>query len=100
MATTDGAMGDPEKDQSEKATTSCDCHTSSDDRVNQDVTRMDRHVCDTEFTDGVWRPVYETPSGRQYVIDAEGEPVFGLWWMPHEECFGAVDRPIIVEPEG
>jgi hypothetical protein len=60
----------------------------------------DRHICNTEFTDGAWRPVYETPSGRQYIIDEEGEQVFGVWFVPREECLGAADRPIIVEPDG
>jgi hypothetical protein len=33
-----------------------------------------QHVADVEFADGVWRAVYQEPSGRQYVIDASGEP--------------------------
>jgi hypothetical protein len=32
-----------------------------------------------EFTDGVRRPVIEEPSGRQYVLDGDGEPVYGIW---------------------
>jgi hypothetical protein len=43
---------------------------------------MDEHVADVEFTDGVWRPVYQQPDGRQYVIDASGEPVYGVWYIP------------------
>jgi hypothetical protein len=31
---------------------------------------MDQHVADVEFTDGVWRAVYQDSRGRQYVIDA------------------------------
>ncbi len=30
------------------------------------------------FTDGAKRPVYQEPSGKQYVIDDEGEKVYGL----------------------
>jgi hypothetical protein len=57
---------------------------------------IDRHVADTEFVDGVWRPVYETPEGRQYVIDPDGEEVFGVWYIPREECL-RVDQPTIIE---
>jgi len=34
---------------------------------------MDRHVANTEFVDGVKRPVFESPDGRQYVVDDDGE---------------------------
>jgi hypothetical protein len=43
---------------------------------------MDWHVANTEFVDGVTRPVFETPDGRQYVVDDDGELVFGVWYMP------------------
>ena len=39
------------------------------------------------------RPIYEKPGGRRYVLDDDGEPVYGVWFIPPEEC----DRPIIVE---
>jgi hypothetical protein len=29
---------------------------------------MDQHVAIILFTDGVWRPVYESADGRQYII--------------------------------
>jgi hypothetical protein len=46
---------------------------------------MDRHVATVEFThDGVWRPVYEQPDGRQYV-DVDGVPVYGTWFIPRDE---------------
>jgi hypothetical protein len=45
---------------------------------------MDQHVATVEFTDGVWRPVYEQPDGRQY-IDVEGAPVYGTWYIPRDE---------------
>jgi hypothetical protein len=47
-------------------------------------TNMDRHVANTLFNDGAWREVYETPEGRQYV-DVNGEPVYGLWFIPPDE---------------
>jgi hypothetical protein len=53
----------------------------------------DVHVADTVFTDGVWRAVYEQPDGRQYVIDDDGEPVFGIWFIPRDDA----DVPVIVE---
>jgi hypothetical protein len=40
------------------------------------------------FTDGAKRPVYQEPSGKQYVIDDEGEKVHGVWYLPPEERIG------------
>ena len=50
------------------------------------------------------RSVFETPDGRQNVVDDDGEFVFGVWYMPGEisrEEWDALfaDRLIIVEPE-
>ena len=53
----------------------------------------DNVVAWSEFTDGVLRAVYEEPSGRQYVIDNDGERVYGVWFIPREEC----DQPLIVD---
>jgi hypothetical protein len=46
-----------------------------------------------EFLGGALRPVFEEPSGRQYAPDDEGEPVYGVWVIPREDC----DVPVIVE---
>jgi hypothetical protein len=46
---------------------------------------MDQHIADVEFTDGVWRAVYQDLGGRQYVIDGGGEPVYGVWCIPEDE---------------
>jgi hypothetical protein len=46
-----------------------------------------------DFVDGLRRSVYEEPDGRQYVVDNDGEKVFGVWFIPREEC----DQPIIVD---
>jgi hypothetical protein len=40
-------------------------------------------VCFTEFADGLMRPVFEDARGR-YVVDDEGDPVYGIWWLPPE----------------
>jgi hypothetical protein len=40
---------------------------------------MDQHIADTVFADGVWRPVWQDGKGRQYVLDCDGEPVYGVW---------------------
>jgi hypothetical protein len=37
------------------------------------------------FTDGVKRAVYEE-RGRQFVLDEYGEPIYGVWYIPPEEC--------------
>jgi hypothetical protein len=53
---------------------------------------QDEQVCQTEFVDGSMRPVYETPEHRQYVLDDDGEPVYGVWFIPPD-----VDSPVIVD---
>jgi hypothetical protein len=40
----------------------------------------------TEFNGPPMRPVYERPDGRQYVLDDDGEPVYGVWFVPREEA--------------
>jgi hypothetical protein len=37
------------------------------------------------FTDGVTRDGFEDKNGRQWVVDDDGEPAFGLWLPPAEE---------------
>jgi hypothetical protein len=48
-------------------------------------------VAYVEFVGGAMRPVYEEPSGRQYVYDNDGERVYGVWFIPREKC----DRPTV-----
>jgi hypothetical protein len=40
------------------------------------------------FADGARRAVYLEASGKQYVIDDEGEKVHGVWYLPLEERIG------------
>jgi hypothetical protein len=35
----------------------------------------------------------EQPDGRQYVLDDDGEPVYGVWFIPRDEA----DVPMVVE---
>jgi hypothetical protein len=35
---------------------------------------MDVHVADSEFTDGVWRQVYQDRRGQQHVLAPAGGP--------------------------
>jgi hypothetical protein len=44
-----------------------------------------------DFTDGQ-RPVFEEADGRQFTYDNEGEQVYGVWYIPPDEC----DIPITV----
>ena len=44
-----------------------------------------------QFTDGTTRPVY-WHDGRQFVLDDDGEPVYGTWVHPDEYC-----EPIVIE---
>jgi hypothetical protein len=50
-----------------------------------------------QFTDGATRPVYRDDDGRQFVLDDDGEPVYGTWLHPDEYLepivlFGPVAR--------
>ena len=44
------------------------------------------------FTDKANRPIFQEESGRQYVMDDDGNRVYGVWLMPEDEP----DLPIIV----
>jgi hypothetical protein len=48
--------------------------------------RADVVVAYREFADGSMRPVFEQPSGRQYVTGDDGHPAFGVYFIPPEEC--------------
>ena len=37
-----------------------------------------------QFTDGATRPVFRSDDGRQFVLDDNGEPVYGVWLHPDE----------------
>ena len=50
-------------------------------------------IAQVRVVDGVTRPVFEE-SGRQFVFDDDGLPVYGMWFLPPEEC----DEPIVVWP--
>ena len=52
---------------------------------------MDQHLADVDFVDGIRRPVSETPTGRQYVVDDDGQRLYGVWFLPSD-----VAEPIIV----
>jgi hypothetical protein len=39
------------------------------------------------------RAVYEAHDGRQYVLDNDGEPVYGVWFIPRDEA----DVPFVVD---
>jgi len=55
---------------------------------------MDPPIAFVEFADGITRPVYVAPDGRQYVVDPYGHLVFGVWFIPRDE--DAVDVPIVI----
>jgi hypothetical protein len=48
-------------------------------------TDMDEYVATVQFTDGEWRPAYDEADGRNYVIDGDGEDVYGVWFFPPDE---------------
>lgn len=43
------------------------------------------------FTDGANRPVYLDTDGRQFVLDDDGQRVYGVWILEEE-----ADAPIMV----
>ena len=47
--------------------------------------QSDRIVGRRLFTDGIERDVYEDAEGRQYVLDGDGERVYGEWLLPADE---------------
>ena len=56
------------------------------------------------FTDGTTCPVYRSGNRRQYVLDDDGEPVYGVWLHPDEyrepievEFFQIVDGRLILQ---
>jgi hypothetical protein len=52
----------------------------------------DEHVASTEFLGGAMRPVFQTPEGRQYVVDDDGKRVYGVWFILED-----ADRPVVVD---
>jgi hypothetical protein len=48
-----------------------------------------------ELADGTTRPVF-LDDGRQFVIDDDGERVYGEWFIPEPEHY---DVPIIIGPD-
>ena len=36
-------------------------------------------IGDRPFVDGVTREVFADPDGRQFVLDNDGNPVYGVW---------------------
>jgi PBCV-specific basic adaptor domain len=46
---------------------------------------MDEYVAEIPFVDGEWREVYVGADGRQYVIDGDGQKVYGVWFFPRGE---------------
>jgi hypothetical protein len=46
-----------------------------------------------DFVDDARRPIYEDAQG-QYVVNDEGERVYGFYLLPEEEC---CDPPVIVD---
>jgi hypothetical protein len=51
-------------------------------------------VAQIEFTFVELRAIFATTDGRQYVVDNDGNRVYGIWFIPppDAEC----DQPIIV----
>jgi hypothetical protein len=55
---------------------------------------MDQMIGHREFVDGTRRPIYED-AHSQYVLDDDGERVYGVWLIPEDDC----DAPLIIESE-
>ena len=57
----------------------------------------DEIVARVLFTDGIWREVYQQPNGRQYVLDQDAEPLYGVWFLPRVDD---LPEPIVVQMRG
>jgi hypothetical protein len=44
------------------------------------------------FVDGVKRDVYEDPDCRQWVIEYDGERVYGVWLLPPDDLVIATEH--------
>jgi hypothetical protein len=55
---------------------------------------FDEIIGTVPFVDGVRRQVFEDWHGKQYVLNNDGERVYGIWRVSEEEF---ADLPIIVE---
>lgn len=54
----------------------------------------DQIVAYREFVDGSLRPIYDDGQ-RQYVVNDDGDRVYGVYFIPREEC----DTPIVVSAD-
>jgi hypothetical protein len=52
-------------------------------------------IAHIELTGGALRPIFDTPDGRQYVLDDDGQRVYGVWFIPPEV---ESEPPLIVDP--
>lgn len=53
----------------------------------------DRPIARAHFIDGSTRTAFLAPDGRQYVLDATGEPVYGTWIYPDADDKDEVAHP-------
>ena len=49
---------------------------------------------ESQFTDATTRPIYRDGDGRQFILDEDGEPVYGVWLHPDE-----YQEPVALEPQ-
>jgi hypothetical protein len=56
------------------------------------IRNLSMQLGEREFVDRTIRPVWRDDDGRQYVLDDDGETVFGVWLHPDE-----YQEPIIIE---
>ena len=52
---------------------------SSDGTARRNATATDSPFASIPFADGVVRPVFLDADGRQYVLDDNGQPIYGVW---------------------
>lgn len=52
---------------------------------------MPEPIATVEFSDGHKRPIF-MDGDRQYVLDNDGNAVYGVWYMERDEC----DTPVVV----
>ena len=55
---------------------------------------QDRRIGERFFTGGATRPVFEDADGRQYVLDGDGEAVYGIWLPSADEPLEVINGPV------
>ena len=63
------------------------------------TTDPDQGIGERPFVDGTTRPVLEDGAGRQYVLDDDSNPVYGVQLPPADEPIEVMDGPMLARAD-